>query len=103
MKDTCRFDDDCYFAGLLEKKEQCPNYSRSYWRNDKAEEICVHDCAPIRTMLMVQELFNRFIGLQEASEQERNKYQRVFLELANIKLNNNKEIEITVQQDLIEQ
>ena len=70
MEDTCK-KSDCH----LWKKygEKCPNYIRSAWRkNDSNQEKIVHDCAPIRTMLMLQDLYNKLIGVQQVSEETRN-------------------------------
>lgn len=37
----------------------------------------VRDCTPIRTMIMVQELYNRQLGLQKSMEEQRNEVVRV--------------------------
>ena len=70
MEDTCK-KPDCH----LWKKygEKCPNYYRTGWREkDSSQEIIVHDCSPVRTMLMLQDISNRLIGVQQAGEQTRN-------------------------------
>jgi len=69
MQDTCK--KECHF--WKKYGDKCPNYIRSGWRSSESqEEITVHDCAPIRTLLMIQELYNKFIGVQQASEETRN-------------------------------
>jgi len=70
MQDTCK-KLDCH---LWKKyKDTCPNYTKSEWREETSNEIkLIHDCAPIRTMLMLQELYNRLIGVEKSNEQVRN-------------------------------
>jgi hypothetical protein len=70
MEDTCK-KSDCH---LWKKyREKCPNYVRSGWRSvESNQEKTIHDCAPIRTMLMLQELYNRLIGVEKVGEQTRN-------------------------------
>lgn len=43
--DTC-FKECRYFK----KRESCPNYIVTQWRNESGEVKSVHDCAPRRTM-----------------------------------------------------
>jgi hypothetical protein len=76
MQNTCDFE-KCYFAQLLDKVEQCPNYVEAWWTPHKGQPELYKDCAPKRTQLMVQELYNRLTGLQQSSEQERNESNRV--------------------------
>jgi hypothetical protein len=69
MENTCN--EKCH----LWKKYgiNCPNYIESWWTfEDKKKPILIKDCAPKRTFLMIQELYNRLVGLQQASEQQRN-------------------------------
>jgi len=69
MENTCN--KDCH---LWKKyKEKCPNYIRSGWKPENSTEIkYIEDCAPKRTMLMIQELYNRLIGVEKAQEEMRN-------------------------------
>jgi hypothetical protein len=89
MENTCDFE-KCYFAQLLDNVEQCPNYVEGWWTPLEGKPQLYKDCAPKRTQLMVQELYNRLTGLQKASEQERNKSHRVNEKL--IQLFKNQEI-----------
>lgn len=73
VTDTC-IKDECFMAGLTGDFTKCPNYLANVFQNVReSQPVMVHDCAPKRTLLMVQELFNRQIGLQAAVEQTRNK------------------------------
>lgn len=73
MENTCHWD-NCPFRKKmkLKKAEECPNFYENIFVSPKDEKIIVQDCAPIRTMLMVQDVFNRLIGLQKATEGQRN-------------------------------
>ncbi len=44
----------------------------------------VQDCSPRRTLLMVQELFNRQIGLQKAQEEQRNESIKVMTSMKRV-------------------
>lgn len=73
MESTCNYP-ECEFAKqLFDKPEQCPNFQEAWWTpgGDK-KPILIKDCAPRRTFLMIQDLHNRLIGVQKASEQSRN-------------------------------
>ena len=72
MNDTCKAK-DCKLHDLLGgEPEQCPNFIQTCWTSDSGEVKPVKDCAPVRTMLMVQQLMNQTLGLQQAQEQQRN-------------------------------
>jgi len=70
MEGTC--DKNC---PLWKKyKEKCPNYIESWWKpENKKEPILIKDCAPKRTFIMIQELHNRFIGVEKSQEEQRNR------------------------------
>ena len=70
MQDTC-LKEKC---PLYKKfKKRCPNFIETGWKeHDKAQPIMVADCAPRRTLLMMQTLYNRFIGVQKSNEEQRN-------------------------------
>lgn len=72
MEDTCKPDCKIYKKLKLKSIEECPNHLRSTWVNDKDETRLTNDCAPIRTCLMLTELYNRIIGIQKAQEELRN-------------------------------
>jgi hypothetical protein len=71
-KDTCK-KEKCHLWGLFEG-EGCPNFYRNtFYPEGKVDgSYTVDDCAPVRTMLMIQELHNRLIGVQRSNEQQRN-------------------------------
>ncbi len=71
MKDTCNFE-ECYFAELLDKREQCPNYIETWWKPKDGEPILLKDCAPKRITLEIIQLRSRLFGIQQAHEQQRN-------------------------------
>jgi len=72
MIDTCNHK-ECKFHDLLGgEPSQCPQYIESWWTAEGEEPKLVKDCSTKRLFLMVQELHNRLIGVQKASEQERN-------------------------------
>lgn len=74
MEDTCN-PKECKLHDLLGGSEtQCPNYIESWWVNnlDNSQKL-VKDCTSKRLFLMMQMLENRFTGVQQANEQERNK------------------------------
>ena len=72
--ETCRFT-TCKVAKRLKLKDrsECPNYLENIFVTTKGEKVTVHDCAPVRSMLMMQDLHNQIIGLQKVSEQQRNR------------------------------
>ena len=65
----------CPIAKRLKVKNitECPNYLQNIFMDNKGEKIIVNDCAPKRTMLMIQELSNRMVGTQKVFEQQRNR------------------------------
>jgi hypothetical protein len=72
-QDTCHFG-NCAFAKRLKLKEprECPNYYENLFISEKDEKKMILDCAPIRTMLMIQELSNRLIAVEKSQEEQRN-------------------------------
>lgn len=71
MKDTCTFD-NCFFAELIDRKEQCPNYVQTGWTDDKGKFKLLEDCAPRRIVFEIQALSNRLVGVQASNEEQRN-------------------------------
>jgi hypothetical protein len=48
----------------------CPNYIETFWQEQgNPQPKIVKDCSPKRTLLMLQELYNRFFGLQQQVSQ----------------------------------
>jgi len=46
-------------------KGNCPNYIETFWHEEgQAQPTLVKDCAPKRTLLMLQDLYNRCYGMQ---------------------------------------
>jgi len=81
MDNTCNFE-KCEFAKVLMfgSPHQCPNYVESFWiqgpmQSTGGQPKLVCDCSPKRVFLMIQELYNRQIGTQQALEQVRNEIQ----------------------------
>jgi len=56
------------------KRFKCRDYVEAKWVDDETQEVkIIEDCATRRNYFMLVELKNRLIGVQKASEQERNK------------------------------
>ena len=75
MENTCDSENCKLFDLLGGIPEQCPNYQETWWTpeiNGKpGTPILIKDCAPRRTFIMIQELYNRMIGIQQAQEKQR--------------------------------
>jgi len=69
MKDTqC---EDCPFKAM--GFDKCPNYIETLWHEkDEPQPLIIKDCAPRRTLLMMQELYNRTFSLQQQINQGEN-------------------------------
>lgn len=66
MKDTAC--ENCPFKKL--GMETCPNYIETLWQTQgELQPQIVRDCAPKRSLLMLQELYTRFFGLQQQVNQ----------------------------------
>ena len=94
MENTCNFDKCKFGQGFFAKEEECFNFKETWWRPLEGEPVLVKDCAPIRTMLMVQGLHDRLIGVQQSQEQQRNEsskiisvFNKIVLEAKNRMLN----------------
>ncbi len=74
MENTCKFP-KCAIAKRLKIKvlDECPNHVSTWWNQKDAKPVLISDCAPQRTMFMVQDLYNKLVGVQESQEQQRNK------------------------------
>jgi hypothetical protein len=69
MKDTAC--ENCPFKKM--GFDQCPNYIETLWHEkDNAQPVIVKDCAPKRTLLMMQELYGRTFALQQQINQAEN-------------------------------
>jgi hypothetical protein len=81
MKGTCEPIDPhtgqstCGMADLFGVKK-CPNYIETWWTPNKiggeSQPTLVCDCAPKRTLMMIQDLHNRLVGVEKAQEELRN-------------------------------
>ena len=74
MQNTCKESDCVVYKKLkLKNQRECPNFIETGWKeHDNTQPVMISDCAPIRTMLMLQTLYNRFIGVQKSSETQVN-------------------------------
>ena len=69
MKDTAC--ENCPFKKM--GFDQCPNYIETLWhQKDESQPVIVKDCAPKRTLLMLQELYGRIFALQQQVSQTEN-------------------------------
>lgn len=64
----------CWKGCPLHKKygDKCPNFVVTTWESSEGRIKDVKDCAPIRTFLMIRDLFNRIVGMEAANNQSRN-------------------------------
>lgn len=74
MENTCHWE-TCPFRRRLKLKqaEECPNFYENIFVPTEGQKQTMRDCAPIRTMLMIQGLHGTLIGVQQSNEQQRNK------------------------------
>jgi len=77
MNNTCT--DKCAWYKKYKQGERCPFYVETVWNpnNGDGRPTVVKDCAPKRSVLLQMEAHNQMIGLQAASEQERNKIHNI--------------------------
>ena len=60
-EDTCR--EDCPFWTRYGKR--CPNYVSGSWEShDSGEKYFTKDCAPKRTMILTQQMYDHVIGVR---------------------------------------
>jgi len=64
--------------------EDCENYLEGWWTPLEGEAKLVKDCAKRRTMMMVQDLYNRTISLQQAQEEQRNNSEKALMAFARL-------------------
>lgn len=69
--DTCTFE-KCYFADLLDKPEQCPNFMENWFYPNDSDPYSVKDCAPKRQVEMLKDIYIRLTGVQKSNEEQRN-------------------------------
>lgn len=83
MEGTCNFE-KCVFAKTFFKEaKECFNYKEVWWKPLEGEPKLVEECAPIRTLIMIQELSNRLVGVEKSQEELRNEsvWVQVFAEI----------------------
>jgi len=77
VNDTCHFETCSFAKSLFDRAEECFNFKETWWKPKEGSPICIRDCVPTRTMIMVQEMYNQMIGLQQSVEQSRNQVRNV--------------------------
>ena len=72
MEDTCKFS-NCVIAKRLKIKtlKECPNHFDSSWTDNDGNVLITNDCAPVRTVIMVRQLYGRLIGVEQSQEKQR--------------------------------
>lgn len=92
MEGTCREEKCSHWA-----EGKCPFSFETWWKPLEGQPKMVRDCAPIRTMLMVQELYNQIVGLHKAQDEQREQSLKVnlaFLKLLNVAIENKMQGEV---------
>ncbi len=99
IENTCNPENCKLFELLGGEPSSCPNYQESWWTPENGgQPVLIKDCAPKRTMLMIQEIYGRLTGVQKASEQERN----AMLEFAQAVNNAKDVVSIEINKPLLE-
>jgi hypothetical protein len=50
----------------------CPNYVEGVWESKEGEKYTTKDCAPKRTMILTQQMYDHIIGVRRDYNQFRN-------------------------------
>ena len=84
-EDTCI--KECAYYKKYNKKgmNTCPFYLQTTWINDSGTPKVIQDCAHKRAVILLMEQNSRIIGVQQASEMERNVQHKVLQAVASIK------------------
>lgn len=70
QEDTCT-KEKCKLWDLFDG--ECPNRVTMWWENQLTKQKkAVDDCAPKRTVLMLQDIHNRLVATQKSAEEMRN-------------------------------
>lgn len=72
MEGTCHFEKCIFAKEFFKEARECFNFKETWWKPYEGEPILVADCAPIRTMIMVQQLSDRLVGVERSQEEMRN-------------------------------
>jgi len=102
--DTCNYKECKLFDLLGGTPEQCPNYQEMWFTpSDGGKPILVKDCAPRRTFLMISELHQRLIGVEKASEEDRNSTSRLAQSVTLLAqaLDNNENVRLTINDRIL--
>ena len=71
QQNTCF--EECRYRDKKGKfRKSCPDYMELSWTTESGEMAATEDCARRRTLLMIMNFDLKLIGVQQASEQERN-------------------------------
>ena len=83
MKDTCS-KEHCVWWEKYEMR--CPMYIETTWNDtdQPGTTKIVSDCAPKRNAVMLMEYSSRAIGMQQDYEEQRNKYDKLISNLAEV-------------------
>ena len=83
MKDTCS-KENCPWWKI--DQERCPMYIETTWTDSEQAGTTkiVSDCAPKRNTVMLMEYSSRAIGMQQDYEEQRNKYDALIKNLAEV-------------------
>jgi len=60
-QDTCT-KEKCPF--WIRYKDQCPNYVEGLWKTNEGDTYATADCAPKRTMILTQQLYDFMFGMR---------------------------------------
>lgn len=69
LQNTCT-KEKCFYWDFFDHK--CPYYIENWFTPTEGEPYLVEDCTHRRLLLMIQDLHNRFTGVQQSQEQMRN-------------------------------
>jgi len=57
--------------------EHCPNYVKGEWRTNDGHEYTTHDCAPKRSMILCQQIYDNMVNVRKDYNQVRNANEQV--------------------------
>jgi len=75
VQDTCQKEKCPYWKLTGNDDRPCPMYVGVTYQpppTNPGQPHLVHDCAPVRSLLLLQELSNRLVGVERAQEEQRN-------------------------------
>ena len=90
MKDTCL--EGCRYRDKKGRyKTTCPDYIELSWQSETGEVTITHDCSRRRALLLMMNWDQRLLGVQQASEMERNATHEMISAIARIASRGNDE------------